>query len=82
MSSMSITVLASEVTIGNNGYPYGTMAYSFFEDNTRFDVIGQINGAWVEQTSYDKYWNFYTSTEASPVPLEVRGTGPMLQITK
>lgn len=23
MSRMSITVLASEVTIGNNGYPYG-----------------------------------------------------------
>ena len=59
----------------------GTMAYSFFESNTRFDVIGQINGTWVTQTSYDTYWNFYTSTEATPAPLKVEGTGPSSSAT-
>ena len=59
----------------------GTMAYSFFENNTKFDVIGQINGTWVTQTSYDKYWNFYTSTEATPAPLKVEGTRPSSSAT-
>ena len=57
------------------------MAYSFFESNTRFDVIGQINGEWVNQTSYDKYWNFYTSTEATPAPLKVESTSPQSSAT-
>ena len=59
----------------------GTMAYSFFESNARFDVIGQINGTWVTQTSYDTYWNFYTSTEATPAPSIVEGTSPISSAT-
>ena len=59
----------------------GTMAYSFFGNNTRFDVIGQIDGQWVTRTSYDSYWNFYTSTDATPAPLKVQGTGPSSSAT-
>lgn len=53
----------------------GQMGYSIM-NGTQFDVIGKYSGTWVNKTSYDYYWNWYTSTSANPSPLQQSGVGP------
>lgn len=53
----------------------GQMGYSAI-NGTKFDVIGKYSGTWVTRTSYDGYWNWYTSTSSDPSPLSQSGTRP------
>ena len=58
------------VMTGYSGYylSNGQMAYTIYgsETDVRFDVIGKYQGNWITRTSYDRYWQLYTSTEAEP----------------
>ncbi len=58
------------VMTGYSGYylSNGQMAYTIYGSGTdvRFDVIGKYQGNWITQTSYDRYWQLYTSTVAEP----------------
>ena len=56
----------------------GQMAYSIFNERgfLAFDIMGKYCGSWVTRTSYDGYWNWYTSSEANPQKITVQSTGP------
>ena len=56
----------------------GQMAYSIFNERgfLAFDIMGKYCGSWVTRTSYDGYWNWYTSSEANPQKVTVQGTSP------
>jgi len=53
----------------------GQMAYAIIDDFT-FDVIGKYQGRWVKRTSYDGYWNWYTSSSANPNPITIDDVTP------
>lgn len=66
------------VQVFKNSYRWyisnGQMAYSIMS-NTQFDVIGKYLGTWINKTSYDSYWQYYTSASSDPSAIAVRGTG-------
>ncbi len=63
----------------NNGRRWyisnGQMGYSIISGTT-FDVVGKYKGSWIAKTSYDSYWNWYTSSQSNPSPSRQSGTGP------